>query len=167
LGGWWWRWLLLVADSVMVFHVLSPFWCKWARWLFGRTTIKVVALGGRLCDGPLCFITFLMQMSKVVVWEDDDEGGCSWWQILWWSFMFHHHSDAIEQGGYLGGRRSRWLLLLVDCVMVFYVSSPFWCNWTRWLFGRTTMKAVALGGRLCDGLLCFITILMQMSKMYV
>jgi hypothetical protein len=35
----------------------------------------VVALGGRLCDGLLCVITFLMQMSKVVVWEDDS----SWW----------------------------------------------------------------------------------------
>jgi hypothetical protein len=53
---------------------------------------KVVALGGRVCDGLLCVITFLMQMSMVVVSEDDS----SW-----------------------------WLFLLADCVMVFYVSSPF------------------------------------------
>jgi hypothetical protein len=31
--------------------------------LFGRT----ILLGGRLCDGLSCVITFLMQMSKVVV----------------------------------------------------------------------------------------------------
>jgi hypothetical protein len=42
----------------------------------------VVALGGRLCDGLLCVIAFLMQMSKVVVWVEDDQGGCLWWQIV-------------------------------------------------------------------------------------
>jgi hypothetical protein len=44
--------------------------------------MKAVALGGRLCDGLLCFITILMQMSKVVVSEDENEGGCSCWQIV-------------------------------------------------------------------------------------
>jgi hypothetical protein len=44
--------------------------------------MKVVALGGRFCDGLSCFITFLMQLSKVVVLEDDDQGCCSWWFIV-------------------------------------------------------------------------------------
>jgi hypothetical protein len=44
--------------------------------------MKAVALGGRLCDGLLCFITILMQMSKVVVSEDDDQGCCTWWQSV-------------------------------------------------------------------------------------
>jgi hypothetical protein len=33
----------------------------------GGRFFLVVALGGRLCDGLSCVITFLMQMSKVVV----------------------------------------------------------------------------------------------------
>jgi hypothetical protein len=49
---------------------------------FGGRFFLVVVLGGRVCDGHLCFITIQMQMSKVVVSEDGYEGGCSCWQSV-------------------------------------------------------------------------------------